>query len=222
MIWFRTGGWTNGTLELEHADGNEAMDVEVASDEHAIDVAERIRVWILDAARPWSSSISGCTVRVVATGVRLSLVFDLAGTDPDFDFVSLDTEVSANLGEPSLGTASLVFTPPVGRGDLACDLGTRNWSRHDSAEGTRCRRGSWRMEHPAFVSRHPSVEAVLDADELFACCKALEAATDPREAYVYDEGAGLWRKVTVGEVVLETDDDDWTWTNLRVQVLGGV
>lgn len=229
MIWFDVydGTLTTGTFELEHSvtGGDGGFQVQANRDASAIEIVrDQIVPYILNPSRPWAADVTGCALEVVKIATRLSIRLTFSGPNPTFSYTFADSEWAICTGAPSLGGGGTVlqFDPPSLGGDLACDLGTINWLRRDNQEGVKCRAGSWRMEHPSLVCRRPSIQAYLSPAENYTLGRSLESASDPRKAYVYDEGSATWRRVVVGQITQEIMEDDWTQIPTTFEVLGEV
>lgn len=210
MILLTTRGWAAGEIELYHADGDDRFNVggDVAN---PLDVATAMRVWALDGARPWASSLEDFEVVWQAMGDRLRPVFVPTGTTFLGGF--LDETVLARFGDPFEGLPAF--------GSLSASCYSTGWERRDDQRGARSQQAGWRYGHPKTSHRQPSVQYVLEPEPYLVLQEGLRQAAVPRTAWIFDEAAQVWRFVSLGHVKAEHPNDDTTQVLVTLDVIGG-
>lgn len=215
---FTTSGWTGAAIVYTHADG--AATYTVASDAlNAYDVAQALRSWLDDGARPWAAHISGVTLTVAedAAAKRMHATFAFAGSGPTFVSVVPNATWIAQFGDTS---ANPTGSMPA---SCSCVVGTVMWERWDTQAGERSREGAWRAHGGDNAHRRPSCElGFASLGQVYAYGAALRLASQPRQARVYDEMADVWRLVTVGRSELQHVADDATLVAGTLDILGGL
>lgn len=208
---FTTRDWTGAEIVVTHADG--AATYSVSADENnALDVALAFRDWLDDGARPWAAHVSAVALSVGTDGRRHYFKFTYTGT-----FISL---VGNAAWEARMGDISA--DPPTGaKGTCGVIPGTVDWTPWDTTPGPRSREGSHRFGHPSLSHRRPGVEFALSQEAAWALAEAQRLASQPRTAYLYDEAAEVWRRVTVGAVSVQHPESDRTFLIGTMEALGG-
>lgn len=212
---FTTRDWTGAAIVMAHADGSATYTV--ASDTlNAYAVAVAFRDWIADAARPWAAHVSAVTLTVEEDADERRLRFAYTFTGSSFVSITPNATWIARFGDTS---ASPPGSCPA---SCSCVVGTVMWEQWDTDDGERSREGSWRFGAADSAHRQPSAELELTLGQAFAFGAAIRLATQPREAYVYDEMGDTWRLVTVGQHSLQHPEGDVTIVTGTLDIIGGV
>lgn len=214
-IVFTRSGWTGAEIEFDHADGLETYVVS-ADTLNAYEVAEALRDWLDDAGRAWSGSITGVTLTAEPDDddKRVRFVYSFTGSDTAFT-ITANATWAAMFGDTGAS--------PVTGASASCASrpGSLVWERYDVEEGGRSRAGSWRFGHQATSLRRPRVQVELTIPQSYALNEARRKASQPRTAYILDEMADGWRRVTVGAIDLQHPEGDVTLVVGSLEVLGG-
>lgn len=207
-----TRGWLGAAITWTHSvSGAATFTVRDRDRKNPYDVAQQLRDWLDDAARPWASPVTGVTLTVSGDGKRHRFAYAFTGTGtmaaaPTAQWTSLFGDTSQS--PPTACPSSLAVTPD-----------TMRWNRYDVDDGTATRDGSYRTEHGQTAHRRPALVLGMQTVPLgFALNAALALAAEPREAYVYDTESASWRMVTLGPQTIENPDTKLTVA--RFEVLG--
>lgn len=208
---FTTRGWTGAQIVWTHADGSATYSVS-GDDANALEVAVALRDWLDDGARPWAAHVSDVVLTVGTDGERHNFLYTYTGTFtskvPNAAWIARFGDTSQSTPTGALGTCGVI-------------PGTVDWTAFDNVQGERSREGSWRSGHPQLSHRRPGVEFALSQAAAYALSEAQRLASQPRTAYLYDEAAALWRRVTVGAVSLGHPEGDRTFLVGSLEAIGG-
>lgn len=211
-----TRGWAGSSRVYQHTAGTARYTPPDSDALNAYDVAQDLRTWLDDPARPWAAHISTVALSVTtkADG-RHGFQYSYGGGGTlTFIAVTGSGSWDSRFGAEVAGVAG---SAP---GTVSSTPGSIMWDQWDQDQGTRCRVGSWRFANPLLVNRHPSVELAFDLDEAYYFCDAIRLASQPRTAYIWDEAAQLWRWSTLGRHELEHPDGDYTRVTGTLEVVG--
>lgn len=209
-------GWTGASIVFTHTSG--AATYTVSADVlNAYDVAVDLRAWLANASRPWAAAITGVALAVEDDTKRRRFRYTYTGPGT-LTFVSIVPNATwiSRFGDTSLAT------PGTCAASCAATPGSLPWERWDNEPGERGRQGAWRPGHPQLAHRRPDVELFLTLEQAYALTQAIRLASQPRTAYIYDEGAAVWRFVTLGKLDLKHPADDYRRVIGTLDVLGGV
>lgn len=215
-VVFTTRGWTGAQITLTNATHGAEVYAVDGDEANALEVAEAFASWIVDGARAWSGDLDTLEWGVIYGYARVWFWFEATGTT--FSDIAVNAAAEDRIGV-SLSSA----TEDVGttRGSCGASVGMVMTEPWDLEPGFRNRTASFRMGHPTFVARRPSLELALDQDQLYAMSEALRIAAQPRVAYIYDERDDTWRRFVVGRTTMQPHrEDDVTKYSGSIEALG--
>lgn len=211
---YTTAGWDGAAITWTHADG--AATYTVSGDAlNALDVAVDLKAWLDAGARPWAAHISSVSLAVQDHGGRHRFAYSFTGSGPTFVSKTPNATWIARFGDTSAS--------PVGDAPATCSVipAANPWTRWDITPGVGSREGSFRSGHPATSHRRPAVVLCMDLIESYTFDECCRLAAQPRTAYLYDEGTGVWRLCRIG---VHTPDKrggvDPTGRDTTLEVLG--
>lgn len=214
MISLQVPGWAGATLAIDTFDtlATWEFDSRIGGDvASAYEVLADVAAWCAGNA---FTSLPYPTFYVEVTeGGDGRLEMRLRSDDVDGGNIGgASYEASANLAA-LLGWASgaqLTTQPYTTVPDVAVDsaLGTVflepmelvNWSRWSRNTGPVSRSGAWSRGVAGVELRRPGVLGYASEVGAVALADAIEAASTPRRAHIYQPDAEAWRLVTLGEV----------------------
>lgn len=201
-----------GSIEFEDLASSSYENLYIEGSEgNPLDVAVGIRDWIADPTRPWSSTVSNVQLVVGDDGVRHRFVFSWLGS---LRFAYIDPELVQVIGDLTLDP-----TGPI-PGSCSGAAHTRYWEHRDEEDGTRVRKGSWRVGHHEHALRRPSCELELSLAQAHALNEALAELAQPRTAYIWDEAEQTWRWCAIGRVKVESIGGGFAHHRAQLDILG--
>lgn len=204
-------GWSGGTIGVTVAPYSDTF--AVSGDEaSAVGVMRELQAWLADGARPWTPVDATWTAEEHGDTGRL--LFRLYGVTSVTPSGAAATRIAIAAGA---GSAT-----GVSRGTVAAHLGTVGWDRWDTEVGHRTRSGSWRAGHRTLSLRRPTVELALDLAATWALRESIRLAAHPRRAWLWDEGAGEYRRVVCGAIDARPQADSPARIEGSMQVWGEV
>ncbi len=159
--------------------------------------ATAVVAWLNHSARPWFGARAFAlemTTLAPCHGVSLT-VSGGAGA------WTVNAALASATQIPAGTTAALTISSAAGVvASVAVPFAFRRWRPMSGGPGTTAQGGSWHYDPPHARAKTADVTTVARAREIYAMTRAVEVATTPRRAVIYDSGADTHRRVLVAEI----------------------